>query len=505
MSAPGDLNRVRYVGLLAAAVLAAGACAAGALPGAALPSGDRSLPWQVGGVAAWVVGTGGLVIAWWRVGRRVRAGGVELRWLYVTGALWALPLLLAPPLSSRDIYSYACQGALYSGGVDPYTYGPAAGGCPWLATVAPLWRNTPSPYGPLAVTLSGAAVRLAGLLVPKGYAQLLVTIGLLRVLAAAGLALLAWSATRLARLCGVDPVRVAWLGVLSPLVAVHVLSAAHHDGLLAGLAVAGLALAAARRTTWLSLVVAGALVGLAVAVKVTAVVVLPFALLLAWPGGRVRAAASLATGAAAAYAGVSALTGMSSGLGWLEALPETGKVVQWTSVPTGVGMAFGYALRAFGVSGAVGSAVAATRAIGFVVLAACLVALWLRAARSVGDTRAVIAHCGLALGAAALLSPVFFPWYVVATVAVLAATLTDPRAVRWLALAVAVLSLLVLPDGHGLESRVKVPGAIADLVLVVVLTWRQRHAVAMGAKAAARRIRHVLVVWSTSLRDEVAS
>lgn len=503
MSTAAGLSRLRYAGLLSAGALAAGAYPAGALPYGAPPSGGRPMVWQAVGIAAWVVGTVGLVAAWWRVGTRARARDPGLRWLYVTGALWSVPLLLAPPLASRDIYSYACQGALYAAGVDAYTYGPAAGGCSWLDSVAPLWRDTTSPYGPAAVALSAAAVRLAGLVTTDGHAHLLVTLGLLRVLAVGGLALLAWSSTSLARRCGVDPFPAAWLAVLSPLVTVHVLSAAHHDGLLAGLALAGLAVAAARPTAWLPVTASGALLGLAIAIKVTALVALPFAVLLVWRQHRGRAVTGVLGGAAATYAAVTGLTGL--GLGWLAALPDTGRVVQWTSVPTGVGMAFGYALRILGMPAAFGAAVAVGRLAGLGVLVTLLVVLWVRAARVAGDTRVVVACCGLALGATAVLSPVFFPWYLVAAVAVLAASLAGQRA-RWrVAAAVAGLSFLILPDGHGLESRVKVPGAVVDVLLVGALAWHQRRAVGATAGAGKRLIRHVLVVSMTPPRDKVAS
>lgn len=141
----------------------------------------------------------GLVVVWWRLGNAVHRGAVGIRWLLTTGALWALPLLLAPPLGSRDIYSYACQGAVYADGLDPYAVSALAGGCPWLDSVAPMWKDSTTPYGPVAVALSAFAVWLAGRWLPEGYAQLVLTIGLHRVLAIAGTAVLAWSVVRLAR------------------------------------------------------------------------------------------------------------------------------------------------------------------------------------------------------------------------------------------------------------------------------------------------------------------
>jgi alpha-1,6-mannosyltransferase len=300
------------------------------------------------------------------------------------------------------------------------------------------------------------------------------TIGLHRVLAIAGAAVIAWSLVRLARAGGVDPLAATWLALASPLVAVHLLSAAHHDALLAGLVVAGLAIATHPRTA----VKAGAVLGLAAAIKVTAVIALPFAFLLLARRG--KAAAGLAGSAAVAFAAASAVTGL--GLGWVRGLPDTSRVVQWTSVPTGVGMAVRY------LAGG-STAIAVARIAGLVVLVAVLVALWLRAARSAGDVRTVVTYSGLAFAATALLSPVFFPWYAVVPLALLAAAVADRR-MRWrLAAGVAALSFLILPDGHGVASLTKVPGAIADVLLVVAaVVWAWRHRDRLPKMQRVRRV-----------------
>lgn len=491
-----ELTKLRYAGLLAAGLLAAGAYRSGSLP--------RDDPGFGIGVIACLIGLAGLVAAWWRVGIAVRtvascsacatAEGPGLRWLLVTGSLWALPLLVAPPLASRDVYAYACQGSLFADGVDPYSAGVADGGCPWVESVSKLWRSTPTPYGPLAVAVSGAAVRLARAATEGEHARLLLTVGLLRAVAVLGAVLMAWSAVRLARACGVDPLAATWLAVLSPLVAVHLLSAAHHDGMLAGLVLAGLAFAVDpraggatstpdSRTRWIPVVAAGVALGLATAVKVTAVVALPFAVLLVARHGRpARAAAGVAAAAAGAFAAASALTGL--GLGWVYALPTSGRVVQWTSVPSGVGMAAGYLLPGKGN----GPAVAVARLAGLAVLVAVLAWLWLRAARQVADTRAVVLYCGAALAACALLAPVFFPWYAAAPLAVLAVSVVDQR-MRWrLAAGGAALGFLILPNGHGLASLTKLPGAIADTLLVAFLVWRYRRTVRGWLVAATRAV-----------------
>ena len=66
--------------------------------------------------------------------------------------LWVLPLLLAPPMYSRDVYSYLAQSEIALLGLDPYRVGPATGlGLDHVFTlsVPNMWRETPAPYGPL--------------------------------------------------------------------------------------------------------------------------------------------------------------------------------------------------------------------------------------------------------------------------------------------------------------------------------------------------------------------
>ncbi|MEV4755467.1 polyprenol phosphomannose-dependent alpha 1,6 mannosyltransferase MptB [Micromonospora sp. NPDC049559] len=550
--------RLRVAGLAATALLAAGAYGAGALPGAdpgVTALGSRQFPGSAGywlGLAACVLGLVGLALVWWRLGRSVLApGGPSPRWLLVTGLLWAVPLLLAPPLASRDVYAYACQGTLWLDGVDPYSTGVADGGCPWVDSVPPLWRHTPTPYGPLAIALSGAAVAGARAVGGTAQAQLLVAIGLFRVVALGGGLLVARYLPRLARACGVDPAAAVWLGLLSPLVAVHAVSGAHNDALMVGLLLAALALAtapvpatpgsapgtAAPGTATpgtapprddappgsapgtatpgsappaparsglavpVRLAVAGAALGLATAVKVTAVVAAPFVVLLAagtaagpardgsWTrlpravlardAGALRRAVPVLAGAVLAFAATSVAAGLD--LGWVGALRDTGRLVQWTSLPTGLGMAVGYLLRLVGHPEGVGPAIAAARLLGLVALAGIGVLLVVRAWRAgsagAAARRTVVLSCGTAFAAFALLSPVFYPWYGLTAVAVLAGGLADPRW-RWrLAAIVLVLSFLVLPNGLGLAVLTKLPGALLDVGIVAALLVAARRAV----------------------------
>jgi hypothetical protein len=477
-------NRLAWLGLAGSVLLAVGAFLAGALPGEA-PLGRAAHLWgeTVGfrlGLLAYLVGLVLLGWAWWRL----RPFTLTTRWVLVTGALWALPLLVAPPLGSRDPYSYACHGTIWLDGHDPYTVGPAAGGCPWLESISALWHDTTAPYGAVALLVSAGAVALARAVAASPDAQLLVAVGAVRVAAVLGLGLLAWSVPRLARACAVSPAGAAWLGVATPLVVVHGVSGAHHDALAAGLLVAALALARERALG------AGVAVGLAVAVKVTALAGLPFVVLLAggvrppcpgpertegaWRRRTWRNGAAVLAGAAATFAGLSLVTG----IGWVRALTETGSLVQWNSVPTGVGMAVGYTLWGFGWPEAFDSAVAAARVVGLVVLVAVSAWLLLDAWRRRAEVRAVVVRAGWVLAAVVLLGPVVYSWYALPALAVLAASTDDPRVRRWLAVATLVLTALVLPGGLGVPSLTKLPGAfllVAVLVWLLIRWWRGRR------------------------------
>ena len=55
---------------------------------------------------------------------------------------WAVPVLVMPPLFSRDVYSYAAQGEMVSRGINPYIHGPTTlGHGPILGLVDPIWLS----------------------------------------------------------------------------------------------------------------------------------------------------------------------------------------------------------------------------------------------------------------------------------------------------------------------------------------------------------------------------
>jgi hypothetical protein len=208
-------------------------------------------------------------------------------------AVWGLILVLvtafalAPVLLSHDVYSYVDYARLgVRHGLDPYVHPPlAVPADPAYAKVT--WTEATSAYGPL-FTL--ATYPLAWL--PVG-----VAVAALKAVAALSVLGIAVLAGRIAAWRGVDPLRAAAFVALNPLVLVHVVGGAHNDGLamlLAMLAVA--AILSGREPT------AGAALVAAVATKLSAASLAPFALIGARERQRLLAgalAAAVAIGLAA--------------------------------------------------------------------------------------------------------------------------------------------------------------------------------------------------------------
>jgi alpha-1,6-mannosyltransferase len=395
----------------------------------ALPSGDPAA-WTVSyvaGLVCWAIGGTGIAFAWIKAETPLWAK-----------AAWALPLVFSPPLGSRDIYAYACQGWLWLNGFDPYTTGVADAGCPWTEAVPQLWWHTPTPYGPFAIVLEGLAAKTG---------SLLGAMVVLRALAIAGAVIVAWALPRFA-----ERPNALLLGIVTPLVAVHGISGAHNDMLVAAGVVGALAAAKAQKP-----VTAGIAIGLAVAIKVTAIVALPFLLIMLGKRWWASFLAGIAT-----FAAVTLASGL--GLGWVEALRHTGELTQWSSVPTAVGMAIGYLTSP--------QAIPIARAVGLIALAGVGLALLRWAWR---DRARALPACGWMLAATALLGPVFYPWYALVPLGVLAAVEVREKL---LITATLICTFLTLPNGQGIPALTKAPGAYAVtavLIAVAIRTVRKRR------------------------------
>nr|WP_308042598.1 polyprenol phosphomannose-dependent alpha 1,6 mannosyltransferase MptB [Micromonospora sp. PLK6-60] len=442
----------RWTGFAGSLLLAVAAWLGGALPDASLRTNPVKI-WQGPHgpllLSLWLVGTAALVWAWWRLRDDVPSS----RWVLLTVALWVLPMLFAAPFGSRDVYAYSCQGASFAAGISPYEQGVSALPCPWLDTISYIWRDTPAPYGPLFVVIAGAVVKATG--------SLTASIVVFRALALGGVLLTAYALPALARRCGVSPARALWLALACPLVAMHVIGGPHNDGLMVGVLVAGLAVVASRPGRRWPLLGGGVLLGLACAIKMTAVVVVPFAALAAIAGAfsirsLIRDGGWVVGGAVATVVGVTYAGGLD--FGWVGGLSEGGVAVAWTSPPTAVGQTVGQVARLFGAHI---DALPVTRGIAVVLLAVLLVLLWFRAVRRPDP----MYHAGLALALTVALSPVVHPWYWIWPLTVLAAT--APVRQKWYLVVALVSSFLILPDGTGLARYTKTPGAQLMTLLMI--------------------------------------
>src|SRR5436190_22141806 len=104
-----------------------------------------------------LVGWGGCV---WIAHR----GGLTRRVLLAAAVGGAALALIAPPVGSTDVSSYAVYGRMVAvHHASPYTHVPADyPNDPWYARMATFWHHTGSVYGPLFTGVSAAAMAVAG-------------------------------------------------------------------------------------------------------------------------------------------------------------------------------------------------------------------------------------------------------------------------------------------------------------------------------------------------------
>ena len=383
-----------------------------------------------------------LALAWLYLGRAVRRRepGTEESRLLRIGALWAAPLLFAVPLFSRDLYSYAAQAQITHAGLDPYTHGPASLPGPFLDEIDRMWVDTPAPYGPLWLTLG----RLAAMVTRD---HVVITVFCMRLLALAGVLLMARYLPRLAIAHGVDPRGALWLGLLNPLVLAHFVAGGHNDALMLGLVIAGVTIAVeATDERWLAIGVV--ITSCAVLVKAPALLAVGF-LAVVWArrltGRAVLLRASVRVGAVAL--GTAAAVTLASGLGfgWVKQLNTPGQVVTWLSIPTGLGLLTDWIRGAQNFITSEDTVISVFRLVFQGITVLVVLWLWLRAKRF-----GVIAALALALLALVLLGPVVQPWYMVWPLA-LAAAVRLPHRVWLLAAGASVwLAMMITPQGENL-------------------------------------------------------
>ena len=354
-------------------------------------------------LAVWLVyiGLGLLIWAWVRLGRHVRAGRVGTPELIRIAIVWVLPLLISPPLFSKDVYSYLAQGDLALHGWNPYAVGPAARPSLISDNVSWIWQNTPAPYGPLFILIAEGIVALVG-------SNLIFSVIAMRLAMTVGLVLLCWALPKLCRQLGGKTSIAMWLVAVNPLILVHLIGGAHNDMLMVGLMAAGAALALDRKH-----VLGIVLITLAVAVKATAVVLLPF-LVWIWAArltGSFRKRFFTAAGSTTAifvvvFAACSLVARVD--LGWIFALKSSSVVANWLSLPTAAGqIVFGLAYVIFD-SKDMWPYVDVARVVGSVALVIFIALQWWRARAGGLD---VMRQVTLVLAVTVLLAPTAMPWY----------------------------------------------------------------------------------------------
>jgi alpha-1,6-mannosyltransferase len=462
-----DARRCRLLGLVGSASLAAGGLTAGALP-VHEPLALGAVGPALGMVGAYF-GLILLIAAWGLLGCVVRGPRPpRSRALLLTLALWAAPLLLAPPLFSRDVYSYLAQGAMVSAEIDVYAYGPSRLGGPLADEVSPPWRHTPTPYGPVFLASASAVAQLSSAEVRTG------VLGM-RLVALLGVALMVLVLPVLARHCGTDPAAALWLGALNPLVLLHLVGGAHNDAVMLGLLGAGLVAGLAGR-----LLPAAALVALAMLVKAPAALGL-LAVATLWSrrlAGRARwVRGAAATGAVALATTGAATAAVGTGYGWIGTLDTPVSPGNWAPV-NALGSATGTALAALG-SGLARFASPTWRLLGLLAIAVVVVIAWLSPSR-----RGPVYALGVSLMAVAALGPAIRPWYALWGLFLIAAAAQRGPLRRAVATASGVLALLTIPSGFAPDVR-EVLLATAGGLLGVVTLWCARRAVGVGRRPGA--------------------
>jgi alpha-1,6-mannosyltransferase len=244
-----QLDVIRRFGTVGALLLAVGSLGAGAAPVYnpvwGLPMFSLFPRMTTVSLAVAYIGVFMIVLAWLWLGRLALPGReriVSLPQMARTLVMWTAPLVLTVPMFSQDVYSYLAQSEIAARGEDPYTVGPAEalGNADILTKNVPtVWRETPSPYGPLFLMIGRGVSSLTGNHVVMG-------IAFQRLLALGGLAMIVWALSRLARRFGINPVSALWLGAANPLVLFHLVVGVHNEALAIGLMLVGMEVALRR-------------------------------------------------------------------------------------------------------------------------------------------------------------------------------------------------------------------------------------------------------------------
>ncbi|MCV7179957.1 polyprenol phosphomannose-dependent alpha 1,6 mannosyltransferase MptB [Mycolicibacterium sphagni] len=490
------MRRTRLFGATGTVLMAIGALGAGARPVVQDPTfGVRllNLPSRIQTVSLTMTTTGAVMmaLAWLMLGRfTLGSRRMSRSQLDHTLLLWIVPLLIAPPMYSKDVYSYLAQSQISANGLDPYKVGPAPGlglGHVFTLSVPSLWRDTPAPYGPLFLWVGRGISALTG-------ENIVAAVLSHRVVVLLGVGMIVWAVPRLARRCGVAEVTALWLGAANPLLLMHLVAGIHNEALMLGLMLTGAEFALRGvdaagsllprpvhwprgRDEWLAweplamLILGAVLITLSSQVKLPGLLALGFvgmALAHRW-GATIKAFLSATLLMTALSLVVMAVVGWASGLGfgWIFTLGTANVVRSWMSPPTLLALGTGQVGILLGLGDHTTAVLSLTRAMGVLII--MITVTWLLLAVFRGRLHPV-GGLGVALGATVLLFPVVQPWYLLWAIIPLAAWATRPG-FRIATIAVSLVVGIFGPTANGDRFALFqiLDATLASLVIVLLL------------------------------------
>jgi uncharacterized membrane protein len=205
---------------------------------------------------------GAMLVAYLLVLASARSLPMRVLWICVV-VLLAI-MLMSPPLQLTDMFNYlgyARLGGLHH--LNPYTHVISDASYDPVYRLS-TWHNLTSPYGELFTALT---YPLAWVSLPLAYWGVKVSVVL------AALAFL-WVVARCARQLGRDPRFAVAFVAFNPIFIIYAIGGFHNDFFMLLPSTAAISLMLSRRDKW-----AGAVLMLAVGVKFTAILLLPFLLL----------------------------------------------------------------------------------------------------------------------------------------------------------------------------------------------------------------------------------
>lgn len=366
--------------------------------------------------------------------------------------LWTAPLAVSAPMLSRDVYSYLMQGAMLRDGFDPYSEGAAVNPGPLLWEVSHDWRNTTTPYGPLHLGLGKLITLVTGDSVGAGIVAY-------RLLALAGFALIVVTVPKIAKRLGGDAAFALWIGATNPLMLLHMVGGMHNEAVMVGLVSVGILLALRNPESVATFSGAIGVVAVAVSLKATAAVAMPFivwlmvshfagasaSLLKKCTALIVSAAWSIALTVGVLYV-VTAVSGAS--WGWIAEISGNSKVINPLAGPTLVTEILTPEFQLFDDHFYYNSLLGIARTASSLLMLAGLAVVWWWFRPKPGaanDVRAVQGTTA-AYVVAFVTNAVTLPWYY-ASILGLVGTFRAPRWVQQIAVGASVIIVLAFTGG----------------------------------------------------------